>query len=597
MTGTLSAVTAVPLEGTRWKMVSYLDSKGQTVQALAGTEVTALFQNGQVSGTDGCNQYGGSYKTSENVLTVKLGPSTMMACDPRIMDQGKGYTAALASAATYKITGKQLEITNGGGKVALTYTVLESTPLAGTTWKATGVNNGKGGVQSIAAGTEITAIFGADGTVTGSAGCNNYATTYQVVTSTIKISPAIAATRKMCPEPAMQQEAAYLAALPTAATYRIESNKLELRDAKGALQVSYTAATPPPAAGQAPAVGAAQMPTKTLTITATAATTATVPLAGTNWKLASLQSAEGGAFPPLPGTEITALFQGGKVTGSAGCNNYSATYKTGDADKLTISATAATTRKACPAPTMQQETAYLAALAKTATYKIEGEKLELRNAAGDLLASYAAPKPAAPPAAAAPVVPAVKAPSPTPAPAAAPTKAPAPAVAPTAAPAKGATQLTNTLWKWVRFIDPVEASDVPNPDKYTVVFRTDGKVEITADCNKVGGTYKAVGSRIQIQLGPSTMAACPPGSLSDQFIKNLGFATLYFMEDGYLYLEMFADSGVMKFANGGAAEVVLPCSLMRRWLHRRRMRPHLPPSPRSTPRALPKFAPHRLPSA
>jgi len=549
VTGTIAATTTVSLEGTPWKMVSYLDSKGQTVQALPGSEVTATFQDGTVAGRDGCNQYAGAYKVMGNVLTIKLGPSTMMACDPKIMAQAQGYAAALSSSATYQITGKQLQITNGGDKVAVTYTVLEGTPLVGTTWQATSYNNGKGGAQSIATGTEITAMFSVDGTLSGAAGCNSYSTTYQVITNTMKISPAIAATMMMCPEPVMQQEAAYLTALPTVATYRIESNKLELRDAKGALQASYVAKAPAAAAGQAPAVAAGQAATKT--VTSTAVTTGTLSLEGTPWKLASLLSTKGGAFPPLPGTEITALFQGGKVTGSAGCNSYSAPYKVAG-DKLTITTPAATTRKACPQPTTQQETAYLTALGNVATYKIDGDKLELRNAAGNLVASYTGPKPAA----AAPIVPAPAKPvTPTVAPAVvAPAKPVTPTVAPAAAAPAAKAQLTNTLWKWVRFVSPVEVKEIDNSDKYTVVFQTDGKVNITADCNKVGGTYKTVGSRIQIQLGPSTMAACPPGSMSDQFLIGLSGAALYFMDDGNLYIEMFADSGVMKFANSGPAK-------------------------------------------
>jgi heat shock protein HslJ len=547
LTGSVAATTTVTLEGTQWQMVSYLDSKGQTVPALPNVEVTAMFQDGKVAGRDGCNQYAGTYKADGNLLTIRLGPSTMMACDPKIMEQAQGYLAALSSSATFQITGKQLLITNGGGKVAVTFTVLESLPLAGTVWQATSYNNGRGAVQSLATGTEITAIFGADGVLSGSAGCNNYSTTYQVVTRTLKISPAIATTRMMCPEPVMQQESAYLAALPTVTTYRIESNKLELRDAKGALQASYVAKGAPAPAAPAPAVTAGQATTKT--VTATAVTTPTVPLEGTQWKLASLLSDKGGAFPPLPGTEITALFQGGRVTGSAGCNNYSAPYKV-TGDKLTITSPAATTRKACPQPTMQQETAYLAALKAVTTYKIDGNKLELRNAAGNLVASYMAPAPAATaPVAAAPTVPAPTKPV-------TPTVAPAKPVTPTVAPAVPAAkpELTNTLWKWVRFASPVEVIDIADPDKYTVVFQPDGKVNITADCNKVAGTYKTVGSRIQIQLGPSTMAACPPGSKADQFLAGLSAAALYFMDGGNLYIDMFADSGVLKFANGGPAK-------------------------------------------
>ncbi len=91
-------------------------------------------------------------------------------------------------------------------------------------------------------------------------------------------------------------------------------------------------------------------------------------------------------------------------------------------------------------------------------------------------------------------------------------------------------------------------------DKYTLVFGPGGTINVVADCNKASGIYKTVGSRMQIQLTPAILAACPSGSLSDQFIKNLGAATLYFTDDGSLYIELFADSGVMKFASAGPAK-------------------------------------------
>ena len=55
----------------------------------------------------------------------------------------------------------------------------------------------------------------------------------------IKIGAA-ATTRMMCDEPIMQQEQLYLAALETAATYKVEGSKLELRTADGALAATYT---------------------------------------------------------------------------------------------------------------------------------------------------------------------------------------------------------------------------------------------------------------------------------------------------------------------------------------------------------------------
>jgi hypothetical protein len=65
---------------------------------------------------------------------------------------------------------------------------------------------------------------------------------YTVAGSAIEIGPA-ASTRIFCatPEGVMEQEAAYLAALPTSEVYRVEGNRLTLERADGARVASFTA--------------------------------------------------------------------------------------------------------------------------------------------------------------------------------------------------------------------------------------------------------------------------------------------------------------------------------------------------------------------
>jgi heat shock protein HslJ len=107
--------------------------------------------------------------------------------------------------------------------------------LEGTSWDVIAYNNGKGGVVSVIIGTEITAEFGADGQLTGSAGCNNYVAEYETEGNNITISSAVATTRKACQEEGvMKQESAYLAALETADTYKIEGATMEMRTDEGA---------------------------------------------------------------------------------------------------------------------------------------------------------------------------------------------------------------------------------------------------------------------------------------------------------------------------------------------------------------------------
>ena len=90
-------------------------------------------------------------------------------------------------------------------------------------------------------GTTITAIFGPGGTISGSDGCNQYSGSYMVSGSQLQVSPTLASTMMACGEPAgvMEQEAQYLAALQSAATYQIEGNVMQLRTKDDALAAIF----------------------------------------------------------------------------------------------------------------------------------------------------------------------------------------------------------------------------------------------------------------------------------------------------------------------------------------------------------------------
>ena len=101
-------------------------------------------------------------------------------------------------------------------------------------------------VVSVINGTQITAAFDVDGQVAGSAGCNNYFASYETDGEGISIGPA-GSTRMMCNEPAgiMEQEGQYLAALETAARYRIEGDTMEMRTADGAIVANFLRSAAP----------------------------------------------------------------------------------------------------------------------------------------------------------------------------------------------------------------------------------------------------------------------------------------------------------------------------------------------------------------
>jgi heat shock protein HslJ len=82
-------------------------------------------------------------------------------------------------------------------------------------------------------GTQVTAIFGSDGRVSGSAGCNQYSATYTVRDFAVSISPPVS-TKIFCGDPGVvQQESAYLSDLVRAGELRISESNLKFYDGSG----------------------------------------------------------------------------------------------------------------------------------------------------------------------------------------------------------------------------------------------------------------------------------------------------------------------------------------------------------------------------
>jgi len=237
--------TGGSLEGKLWVLTRYVDG-GAMVDAPASVEANATFKDGRIAGKGGCNGFGGDYTVSGASITFGPLLSTMMACGAPQDDVEKAYFADLGKAATYTATADALTMYDASGAEILVFTAGASVPLSGPTWHLVSYNNGKQAVVSVAAGTDPTIIFGADGTTWGNATCNQFNGRYDANDGTIKIGP-LASTRMACPTAEQQdQEAAYLAALEATTTYAITGGELELRDAAGALQASFIAAAETP---------------------------------------------------------------------------------------------------------------------------------------------------------------------------------------------------------------------------------------------------------------------------------------------------------------------------------------------------------------
>ncbi|MCA9869300.1 MAG: META domain-containing protein [Anaerolineae bacterium] len=529
------AAPTATLEGTTWQLIAYLDAAGNLTLPYRESPATLTMADGQAGGNTGCNNYFGSYTLDGDSLTFGPMGATMMACpEPQAM-QEQAYLAGLENVASYAIVGNQLHLFNADGEIIMAFEPQQSTSLTGTVWSATMVNNGNQAVTSLVIGTEITAIFGDDGSLTGSAGCNNYTTTYEVDGDSISIGMG-ASTMMFCAEPegVMDQEAQYLAALETAATYTISADRLELRTADGALAVSYvaageaTAATPAETgddtrAPDAEPVDEATMValrnmtytniavTDTVTLTNGVYTSTVSPDVPVEIYVESTDYAAAGELDGVPSVATILVSNGG----GSGVFYDLAVVQEQDGQPVNVATTLLGDRVSIISLYIvdnqvvvdmitqgPDEPMCCGTLEVVNTYELQGN--ELVETASESVGTVD----------------------------------------------QGPTNesIVGVLWEWVETAYSNDTTlSVDDPSKYTMLLNDDGTANFQIDCNMGGGTYELDGSTLRLDVSTMTRVACPEGTLSDVFVRELNAAATFVMDGPDLILNLFADAGNMRF--------------------------------------------------
>lgn len=461
--------------------------------------------------------------------------------------------------------------------------------LVGADWVLNSYLNQEGELIEPLPGTTSTARL-EDGQVNGNAGCNGYFGGYQVEGFNLSIGP-LASTEKFCgsPEGVMDQESAFLSAMSSASTYKIEAEQLFISNEKEETILVFDLAEPK-------------------------------RLPGTLWNVIMYNNGQEAVVSVIIGTEITAFFsEDGQISGSAGCNNYSATYEI-DGEKITFGPAIAT-RMACSKPEgiMEQETVYLAALGMATSYRFENDRLILLDdesrrivdyqsartfnlsetiwylqdydngsetmlsvlegseitayfdedgnlsgsagcnnytgeyqVDGDIIEFRLGPltmmfcdQPEGVMDQETAYLKALE--------------------SVTSYRILGnilvmqdsngqevlrfkASDLIGYVWMWLEFLENNDTITQPDmPGNFTLEFFLDGVVNLRADCNNASGTYTVKGSQLDIEIMVSTLAVCPPESLSEEYIQLLNDSVAYIRQGELLFIDIMMDAGTMKF--------------------------------------------------
>jgi heat shock protein HslJ len=207
---------------TSWTVIS-IDGQDTVPEARPTMTFAA---GGTVSGSGGCNQYTGKFRTEGDRIAIGQVSSTLMGCDgPRGQVEALFLKALDGAAAWRQTENGQLEI---GGALAIAAapgiaagssavdppSEKPAAALAGTSWILTDL-----GSMTDFAGLVPTLQFAADGTVAGFTGCNQFHGPYTAVGGDLKIGTLVT-TKMACPH-ASEVEGKYLEWLPRASSWSI----------------------------------------------------------------------------------------------------------------------------------------------------------------------------------------------------------------------------------------------------------------------------------------------------------------------------------------------------------------------------------------
>ena len=242
------------------------------------------------------------------VLVLAVG-----ACAPATPAAPPPAATAVAVATTVSETKSALALANTGWQLETMWPPAMATPVV--------------------PGTDVTLGFGVD-RYSGFAGCDAYMGVYSATDSELALQQPAKTIGGCVNKPqAADQQATFLSMLTISSNYKIEGGNLVFYNSENQQMMSLK-------------------PLESL------------PFEGTTWQMLFSFTTQGGVWTPaLPGATVTAKFDGTTMSGNAGCNDYTATYRR-QGDRIDLDAMAVT-QKMCSTPegVMEQEQAYLKMLA------------------------------------------------------------------------------------------------------------------------------------------------------------------------------------------------------------------------------------------
>ncbi|WP_405165323.1 META domain-containing protein [Nocardia sp. NBC_01499] len=213
---------------------TFVSTRVEGAPIPGGGPLNLSFKDDRIAADAGCNSYSGAVTLDNHKLHVSGLAGTLMACTGDRQGTDEWLTGLLSSEPTWQLDSTTLTLKTD----KLTVTMVDKKlaqpdkPIKGTPWIVTALITPDAKIRSQTIDeVKPTLTIDADGTVTGSAGCNRM--TGRATGPDADLTFQIATTRMLCDPAVMEVEQAVLKALDGKTTATIDADTLTLRNDNG----------------------------------------------------------------------------------------------------------------------------------------------------------------------------------------------------------------------------------------------------------------------------------------------------------------------------------------------------------------------------
>lgn len=212
-----------------WRLVEAV--AGDAMSPVASDEAFTLgFVGRTASGTIGCETFSARLRMKQDGSVKFRKPARDdAACEAPVLSEADTHLGLLLSTVGYRLDGGSLVFVDAQGRDRLRFDPVSSVGLVGD-WTITAIADGTGLLVPPTA--PATATFSAAGEAHGSTGCDAYSGSYTAADDTLAIGE-VQLGGAACDQALATQQASFLAALGSVASWGLSEATLELRDPEG----------------------------------------------------------------------------------------------------------------------------------------------------------------------------------------------------------------------------------------------------------------------------------------------------------------------------------------------------------------------------